>query len=185
VSVSRPAPSLTASFRYLGAYSDEEDAARAADAACAERGLPRPNAAVLSGDMYRVTKAKSSVYWGVSWSKAASSWEARIIVEGRSIHCGLFANEMQAARTADAARIANGMTPRNEALLSGDSALSNGPRREGPASGNPSSSASAAAAAGSSAASSAAADRAGANAMMYLSSAAAESRSGGHDAAAR
>ena len=47
---------------YIGLYTDEEEAARAADAECKARGLPEPNAAVLAGEQERVDKSATSLY---------------------------------------------------------------------------------------------------------------------------
>lgn len=46
----------------------------------------------------------SSIYRGVTWHKQRGKWAARIKVEGRTKHLGLFSDEIEAAEAAQAAR---------------------------------------------------------------------------------
>ena len=47
----------------------------------------------------------SSKYVGVYWKKDESKWKARIKVDGREIHLGLFSNEVEAAKARDRAAL--------------------------------------------------------------------------------
>jgi len=108
---------------YLGLYNDEEDAARAADNKCAELGLPRPNAAVLSGAQERVDKSTSSIYTGVTWDRASSKWQAQIWADGKTITIGRYHDEADAARARDEACRLRGKPERNTNLLAGTAAV--------------------------------------------------------------
>lgn len=52
---------------------------------------------------YFSTTKKSSQYTGVSWHKQRSKWSAKIQINGRLKHLGLFINELEAANAYQAA----------------------------------------------------------------------------------
>ena len=72
---------------YLGLYAAEEDAARAV-AEYVERGV------VPTQRRGGVT----SEHRGVSWNKAKKKWLAQKMVQGKTVHLGLYADEEDAAR---------------------------------------------------------------------------------------
>jgi hypothetical protein len=47
-------------------------------------------------ERYWLTKKKSSKYIGVIWYKKANKWQARIYIDGRLKHLGLFTDEYEA-----------------------------------------------------------------------------------------
>jgi hypothetical protein len=51
----------------------------------------------------RSHRGSTSRYKGVFWSGQAEKWQARIIVDSRQVHLGLFVDEAAAARAYDAA----------------------------------------------------------------------------------
>ena len=104
-------------LRYLGSYVIEEDAARAVDAACAERGLPQQNADVLCGIRAPAHKSPSSLFSGVCWDTAASKWKAQMRIAGKTLNIGHYTDERAAARAADAAWAERGLPRRNARLL--------------------------------------------------------------------
>ena len=72
-------------FRNLGHFDDENDAARAVDAAYEKRGLPQVNAAALSGGRGAEKIWGSSIYYGVSWSRQRKTWLGYILCNGKQM----------------------------------------------------------------------------------------------------
>jgi hypothetical protein len=52
----------------------------------------------------RVRRDSKSLYRGVGWHKQRGQWRARVRINGKEIHLGLFASEQAAAEAARAAR---------------------------------------------------------------------------------
>ena len=114
-----PSPPLPSPGKqiYLGYFSDDADAARAVDTFCGTRGLPKVNAAVLSGDAEPGDKTPSSIYSCVTWNKRSRKWRARIKHDGSLVQLGTFIVEADAARAVDTAWAERGRPQRNAALL--------------------------------------------------------------------
>lgn len=49
-------------------------------------------------------KGTSSKFIGVGWNKGARKWLVHVCIDGKQKHCGLYSDELQAARVSDAAR---------------------------------------------------------------------------------
>lgn len=76
--------------RHIGSFVNEEDAARAVDAAFAERGRPVVNAAVLSGAREHPPKqGGSSAYSGVAYVKKKRKWRAEFTHKTKKMYVTL------------------------------------------------------------------------------------------------
>ena len=72
---------------YLGHYADEEDAARAVTEYVERSAVPPPGRGGVTSE-----------HTGVSWNVAAKKWRAQKMVQGKTVHLGLYAAEEDAAR---------------------------------------------------------------------------------------
>ena len=86
----------------LGAFKKEEDAARAVDDHLVSLSQPRKN---FPGEgEYEVRQASTermSQYVGVSRSSASNRWDAKILIDGKTVRMGTFDDEEEAARAYD------------------------------------------------------------------------------------
>jgi hypothetical protein len=94
----------------LGAFDDEEEAARKYDEAAAtlRRSLNSPPAGceastMPSRDLSQISDKGQSAFSGVGWHKRRKRWEAGIRKGGKQAHLGLFDDEEEAARKYDEA----------------------------------------------------------------------------------
>ena len=86
----------------LGAYKKEEDAARAVDDHLVSLSQPRKN--YPEEGEYEIRQASTermSQYVGVSRSSASNKWDAKILIDGKTVRMGAYENEEEAARAYD------------------------------------------------------------------------------------
>jgi hypothetical protein len=86
---------------HLGYFVNEDDAVRKYDEAAAPLGRPLNFPGEGQVEAVKGSHGGSSRYSGVNWDNQSNKWKARIKIDGKSTHLGLFEDEDEAARKCD------------------------------------------------------------------------------------
>jgi len=116
---------------YGGLFDNEKQAAMKVNLLCDKMGIERKNPMIIiePDEMKQRCKNQTSIYIGVCWHKDAKRWQARLILNKKVYHGGLFDNEEQAAMKVNLLCDKNGIQRKNPTVIIEPDAIQKVPKK--------------------------------------------------------